>query len=120
MNLDGYYELILYIDGKPQIIVVDDFLPVDKDTKKLFAQSKKNEIQISLLEKSWAKVNGGYANIIGCTPMEALEFLTGFGSLWYDTENKKLEDTNEIHNEIVKHLVVLYLVFLLETKKLVK
>jgi hypothetical protein len=105
MNPDGYYELILNIDGKPQIVVVDDYLPVDKDTKKLiYAQSTKNEIWISLLEKAWAKVNGGYANIIGGTPMEALEFLTGFSSLSYDTENKDSEDLNEYKIEIVKHL----------------
>ena len=105
MNPDGYYELILYFNGKPQIVVVDDFLPVDKETKKLiYARSKKNEIWVSLLEKAWAKVNGGYANIIGGTPMEALEFLTGFSSLSYDTENKDNEDLNEYKIEIVKHL----------------
>ena len=105
MNPDGFYELILNIDGKPQIVIVDDYLPVDKDTKQLiYAKSTKNEIWISLLEKAWAKVNGGYANIIGGTPMEALEFLTGFNSLSFDTENKDDEDLNEYKIEIVKHL----------------
>ena len=105
MNPDGFYELILNIDGKPQIVIVDDYLPVDKDTKQLiYAKSTKNEIWISLLEKAWAKVNGGYANIIGGTPMEALEFLTGFNSLSYDTENIDNIDLNEYKIEIVKHL----------------
>ena len=105
MNPDGYYELILNIDGKPQIVIVDDYLPVNKETKKLiYAQSKKNELWVSLLEKAWAKVNGGYANIIGGTPMEALEFLTGFNSLSFDTENKDNEDLYEYKIEIVKHL----------------
>ena len=105
MNPDGFYELILNIDGKPQIVIVDDYLPVDKDTKQLiYAKSTKNEIWISLLEKAWAKVNGGYANIIGGTPMEALEFLTGFNSLSYDTENLDNVDLNEYKIEIVKHL----------------
>ena len=105
MNPDGFYELILNIDGKPQIVIVDDYLPVNKDTKQLiYAKSTKNEIWISLLEKAWAKVNGGYANIIGGTPMEALEFLTGFNSLSFDTENKDAEDLNEYKIEIVKHL----------------
>jgi hypothetical protein len=45
-----------------------------------------------LLEKAWAKVNGGYANIISGLPCEALEFLTGFGSLAYDTENLTDQD----------------------------
>ena len=104
-NPDGYYELILFIDGKPQIVIVDDYLPVKKGTNELvFAKSKKNEIWISLLEKAWAKVNGGYANIIGGTPMEALEFLTGFSSLSYDMENKDNDDLNEYKIEIVKQL----------------
>ena len=82
---------------------MDDYLPVKKGTSELvFAKSKKNEIWISLLEKAWAKVNGGYANIIGGTPMEALEFLTGFSSLSYDMENKDNEDLNEYKMEIVK------------------
>ena len=105
MNPDGYYELILNIDGQPQIVIVDDYLPVDKSTKKLiYAQSKKNEIWISLLEKAWAKVNGSYSNIIGGYPSEALEFLTGFSSLSYDTENKDTADLNEYKIEIVKQL----------------
>ena len=104
-NPNGYYELILFINGKPQIVIVDDYLPVKKGTSELvFAKSKKNEIWISLLEKAWAKVNGGYANIIGGTPMEALEFLTGFSSLSYDMENKDNEDLNEYKMEIVKQL----------------
>ena len=105
MNPDGYYELILNIDGKPQIVIVDDYLPVNKDTKKLiYAQSKKNELWVSLLEKAWAKVNGGYANIIGGTPKDALEFLTSFNSLTFETESKDKDDLPEYKIEIVKHL----------------
>ena len=105
MNPDGYYELVLNINGKPQIVILDDYLPVDKDSNKLIcAHSNKNELWVSLLEKAWAKVNGGYANIIGGTPMEALEFLTGFSSLSYDTENKDEADLTEYKIEIVKNL----------------
>jgi hypothetical protein len=104
-NPKGYYELVFYIDGVEQIVIVDDYLPIKKGTNDLiFAKSKKNEIWISLLEKAWAKVNGGYANIIGGTPMEALEFLTGFSSLSYDMENKDNDDLNEYKMEIVKQL----------------
>lgn len=58
----------------------------------------------AFLEKAWAKVNGSYSNIIGGYPSEALEFLTGFSSLSYDTENKDAADLNEYKIEIVKHL----------------
>ena len=106
-NKDGFYEIILYIDGKPQIVIVDDYLPINKSTKKpVYAQSKGNEIWVMLLEKAWAKVNGGYANIISGLPCEALEFLLGLGSLSYDTENMDTDDFNEMKYEIVKNVQI--------------
>ena len=106
-NKDGFYEIILHIDGKPQIVIVDDYLPIDKTTKKpCYAQSKGNEIWVMLLEKAWAKVNGGYANIISGLPSEALEFLIGLGSLSYDTENADTDDINEYKNEIIKNVQI--------------
>ena len=102
-NKDGFYEIILHIDGKPQIVIIDDYLPIDKTTKRpCYAQSKGNEIWVMLLEKAWAKVNGGYVNIISGLPSEALEFLIGLGSLSYDTENADTDDINEYKTEIIK------------------
>ena len=107
-NPDGFYEIVLFIDGKPQIVIVDDYLPVDRRTKKpVYAQSKGKEIWVMLLEKAWAKVNGGYANIISGLPCEALEFLTGLGSLTFDTENLSNEDDlNEYKYEIIKNVQI--------------
>ena len=106
-NKDGFYEIILIIDGKPQIVIVDDYLPALKRTKRpVYAQSKGNEIWVMLLEKAWAKVNGGYANIISGLPSEAIEFLTGLGSLVYDTENRDIDDINEYKYEIVKNVQI--------------
>ena len=106
-NKDGFYEIILHIDGKPQIVIVDDYLPVQIRTKTpVYAQSKGKEIWVMLLEKAWAKVNGGYANIISGLPCEALEFLTGLGSLTYDTENMDADDINEYKYEIVKNVQI--------------
>ena len=107
-NRDGFYEIVLFIDGRPQIVIVDDYLPIDKTTKRAcYAQSKGNEIWVMLLEKAWAKVNGGYANIISGLPCEALEFLTGFGSLAYDTEKlTDIDDINEYKLEIVKNVQI--------------
>ena len=39
-------------------------------------------------------------------PCEALEFLTGLGSLSYDTENMDADDINEYKNEIVKNVQI--------------
>ena len=68
-NDDGFYEITLFIDGKRQIVIVDDYLPAFKKyNKACYAQSNKDEIWVMLLEKAWAKVNGGYANIISGLP----------------------------------------------------
>ena len=104
-NEDGFYEITLYIDGKRQIIIVDDYLPALKKNKKpCYAQSNKNEIWVMLLEKAWAKVNGGYANIISGLPCEAMEFLTGVGSLIYDLEHLDTEDIEDYKYEIIKNV----------------
>ena len=90
-RVDGYYEIIFYINGSQQIICAK-------------SKNNSNEIWISLIEKAWAKINGGYGNIVGGTPMEALECLTGFSSLTYDMTNKDNDDFNEYKIEIVNQL----------------
>ena len=80
-NPDGYYEIILIIDGEKRIVIIDDNIPVLKSDKKpCFARPNGHELWVMLLEKAWAKINGGYLNIIGGRVREALECLTGFGS----------------------------------------
>ena len=106
-NENGFYDISLFIDGKRQIIIVDDYLPAFKKykpPKACYAQSNKNEIWVMLLEKAWAKVNGGYANIISGLPCEAMEALTGIGSLIYDLENLDGNDVEDYKYEIVKNV----------------
>jgi hypothetical protein len=55
----------LRIGGLIQEIVVDDYVPVNKNGEPIFCQPNKNEFWVPILEKAWAKVNGSYANIIG-------------------------------------------------------
>ena len=63
LNEDGYYEIIFYIDGIKQIVIIDDYIPVLKFTNQpYFAKFHENKIWVILLEKAWAKVNGGYVN----------------------------------------------------------
>ena len=77
----GYYEVILFIDGEWQIVFLDDYFIVDKRYG-YFAFAKPNncELWAILLEKAWAKVNGGYTLIIGGQIHEAFQALTGFPS----------------------------------------
>ena len=105
VNKDGFYEIIFYIDGNRQIVIVDDFFPCFKKNKfPCFAQPNGKEIWVMLLEKAWAKVNGGYINIIGGLASHALEALTGFGSLIFDTNNMTEEELNKNKIEIIKNI----------------
>ena len=103
-NKDGFYEIVLMIDGKPKIVIIDDFIPVRmSDSNKpycCFAKPNENEIWVILLEKAWAKINGGYLNIISGHAREAFEALTGFGSIIYNTLHLDDENKNFIQKEI--------------------
>ena len=84
-NEIGYYEVILFIDGEWQVVFIDDYFVFDIDTedhKPAFAFSKPNGLELwaVILEKAWAKVNGGYSLIVAGLIHEAFEVLTGFPS----------------------------------------
>ncbi len=95
-NKFGYLEVILFIDGEWQIIFIDDFFPYDK-YEFAFAKPYENIFWGIILEKVWAKVNGGYSNIIGGVCEEPIEALTGFPS--ETIEHSKIEK-NELFNII--------------------
>lgn len=81
----GIYEVILRIDGEWQVVLVDDFIPVKKGTRTpIFANPVNPEIWVLILEKAWAKVNGGYSNIEGGLPTEVFDFFTNFPSKGFD------------------------------------
>ena len=89
INTEGFFELIFFIDGEFQIVIVDDYLPIKINNKKIcFSQSRKKEIWICIIEKAWAKINGGYTNIIRGWMHHALQAFTGF------------------HSEVFKHKVI--------------
>ena len=81
INSKGYYEIILFIDGQFQVVIIDDYLPIISDNEFCFSPSLNNEIWLCLLEKAWAKINGGYANIIKGYAHHVFETLTGFPSV---------------------------------------
>lgn len=78
-NMEGYYEIVLFLDGEWQIVFVDDYLPVEKGTNNLiFSKPNGSELWAVLLEKAWAKVNGGYILTISGWPSDPLTAFTGF------------------------------------------
>ena len=78
---NGLYEIVFFIDGKFQLVLIDDYLPVNKKNGTIaYARPNKNELWVCLLEKAWAKINGGYSNIIKGWMRHVLQTFTGFGS----------------------------------------
>ena len=93
----GYYEVILFIDGEWQIVFIDDYFAVNSKNKDSFAFAKPNnyELWAIILEKAWAKVNGGYSLIQGGWIREGFQVLTGFPSFVINHNKIKPRDLFE-------------------------
>jgi hypothetical protein len=108
VNLNGYYELVLFIDGEWQVIILDDYFAVKSGSSATrFAAPNGEELWVMLLEKAWAKINGGYANIVGGEEKDSFYALTGFVSDFFDHKKISLDElwvsisSAEINNEIM-------------------
>jgi len=92
-NEEGYYEIIFFIDGEWQILFLDDYFPYDPRKRTFaFARPHNNELWAMLLEKAWAKLNGGYSNIVGGIVSEPISALTGFPTEYLSHKNLEEED----------------------------
>ena len=79
INKNGCYEVGLNIEGEWQIVLLDDYFPCSKKTRiPIFAKPNGPELWAMLLEKAWAKINGGYLNITGGYASEVLSVFTSF------------------------------------------
>ncbi len=73
------FQIGMNIEGEWKIVLLDDYFPCSKKTKiPIFAKPNGPELWVMLLEKAWAKINGGYINIIGGFASEVLSVLTSF------------------------------------------
>ncbi|KAL9657108.1 hypothetical protein ABK040_002734 [Willaertia magna] len=84
-NGNGKYAFQFYKEGEWKTICIDDYLPVDKENRPVFAHCKDpDELWLPLLEKAYAKLHGSYSSLIGGRCNDALVDLTGgvsYGSI---------------------------------------
>jgi len=81
INPHGFYEIYFYdTDSTKKIMFVDHYLPYinrGQHMVPLGARPNGEEIWVMILEKAYAKYEGGYANINGGTIIDELFWLTG-------------------------------------------
>jgi hypothetical protein len=75
-NKNGFYELYFYEDGQKYLMILDDYFPF-KNEEFMFASPNGPELWAILIEKLFAKYEGGYTNIHGGFLEDTLSFLTG-------------------------------------------
>ncbi|KEG10837.1 calpain-like cysteine peptidase [Trypanosoma grayi] len=75
----GAYRVTFNKNGWWTNVIIDDYLPCAGGRPK-FARTKGDplELWISILEKAYAKIHGGYGFIIAGDPLHALQDITGY------------------------------------------
>jgi hypothetical protein len=87
VSQNGLYEIYYYEGKVKKIIFIDDYIPVTWNQNNFFfAKPNGEEAWVLLLEKAFAKYEGGYTNIIGGRPVDVLKFFTGSHSDFFEIE----------------------------------
>ncbi|KHN82546.1 Calpain-D [Toxocara canis] len=96
-NPFGVYQIRLCVDGRWQVVVVDDFFPCNARTRGLaFAVGRRNQLWVPLIEKAFAKITGSYAKLLAGRTIEGLAVLTGAPCSQLDLENATTPDSQQI------------------------
>merc|ERR1711957_328782 len=89
INSQGYYEIYFFdVDRKKKIMYIDDSFPTEKTNldadRHYYSDCVSNEIWLQILEKAFAKYEGGYSNIMDGNIINELYFFTGALSFRYE------------------------------------
>lgn len=85
-------EVCIKIEGKWTVICLDDKFMVNKENNiPVFSTSPTKNIWGMILEKAWAKVCGGYENIINGNCNEIFEAFTPFNIIEIDLTKEKID-----------------------------
>ena len=92
INPQGLYEVYFYdVDKIKKIMYVDDQFPVEKTKVKsnryFYSEFNSNEIWLQILEKAFAKYEGGYSNVMDGNIINELYFFTGAISFRYENND---------------------------------
>lgn len=99
-NSIGCYAVDLYLNGERTEIIIDDQFPVyGGSTDIACSSSLYNDIWMQLLEKAWAKANGGYDKIVFGLSSEVLKAVTGAPTFTYDHDDFSKD---EIYKQLKK------------------
>ena len=76
-NPTGHYIVKLFVNGTWRAVEIDDYLPVNTWGNFLCAYSGKGKLWVSLIEKAYLKLHGGY-EFMGSNSSRDLYILTGW------------------------------------------
>jgi calpain-15 len=79
ISSNGIYGLNLYVLGVPYTMMIDDIVPIHKETGTTTFAGKSNDKALwgILIEKAFAKLHGSYEAIIAGDPIHSIQVLSG-------------------------------------------
>ncbi|CAF3377334.1 unnamed protein product [Rotaria socialis] len=102
----GLFHFRFWQYGSWYDVVIDDYLPFNTKTIQPWCswnRQEPNEFWVALIEKAYAKLNGGYRNLIGGAPIEAFTDLTAGVEQRFKL-NESIKERSQFFNFLIDSL----------------